>query len=97
MSLATHPTKRDQRRTSVPRIHPNYRRRMRLADGLQIVAVVSVAMVISIFLADGGAARFGTAADAITSLGGSGPTTRRRSGDELRREVLRPCEGVSGR
>ncbi len=69
MSLATHPTKRDQRRTSVPRIHPNYRRRMRLADGLQIIAVVSVALVIAIFLADGGAARFGTPADAITSLG----------------------------
>ncbi len=66
MSLDTGPT---QRHTSVPRIHPNYHRRMRLADGLQIIAVVSVALVIAIFLADGGAARFGTPADAITSLG----------------------------
>lgn len=49
--------------------HPAYRRRMRLADTLQVLCVVSVALVVAIFLADGGAARFGTAADALTSLG----------------------------
>jgi predicted ferric reductase len=69
MSLDTRATQRTRRRTTVPRLHPNYHRRMRLADGLQILAVVSVALVIAIFLADGGAARFGTPADAITALG----------------------------
>ncbi|MEB0002009.1 ferredoxin reductase family protein [Cryobacterium sp. RTC2.1] len=52
-----------------PRIHPNYPRRMRLADSLQILAVVSVALVVAVFLADGGAARISTPADAITALG----------------------------
>ncbi|TFB53083.1 oxidoreductase [Cryobacterium tagatosivorans] len=42
---------------------------MRLADTLQVLSIVSVALVIAIFLADGGAARFGTPADALTSLG----------------------------
>ena len=69
MSLDTRYTQRTRRHTPVPRIHPNYHRRMRLADGLQVIAVVSVALVIAIFLADGGGARFGTPADAITSLG----------------------------
>jgi predicted ferric reductase len=46
-----------------------YRRRMRLADTLQVLCVLSVAVVIALFLADGGAAQFGTPADALTSLG----------------------------
>ncbi|MCY7404888.1 MAG: ferredoxin reductase family protein [Cryobacterium sp.] len=50
-------------------VHPAYKKRMRLADSLQILCVLSVAVVIAIFLADGGAARFGTAAEAFTSLG----------------------------
>jgi len=50
-------------------VHPAYPRRMRLADRLQVASVTSVAVVIAIFLSDGGAARFATAADAVTSLG----------------------------
>ncbi len=42
---------------------------MRLADTLQVLCIVSVAVVIALFLADGGAARFATPADALTSLG----------------------------
>jgi predicted ferric reductase len=42
---------------------------MRLADTLQVLCVVSVALVIALFLADGGASQFETPADAITSLG----------------------------
>jgi len=42
---------------------------MRLADTLQVICVTSVALVIAIFFADGGAARFGTLADALTSAG----------------------------
>jgi len=51
------------------RVHPAYKRRMRIADTLQVLSIVSVAIVIAIFLADGGAARFATPAAAITSLG----------------------------
>ncbi|TFD49152.1 oxidoreductase [Cryobacterium frigoriphilum] len=42
---------------------------MRLADTLQTLCVTSVALVIALFLADGGAADFGTAADTLTSIG----------------------------
>lgn len=42
---------------------------MRLADTLQVLCVVSVALVVAIFLSDGGAALFETPADALTSLG----------------------------
>ncbi|MDJ0337685.1 ferredoxin reductase family protein [Cryobacterium sp. PH31-O1] len=56
-------------RTRAALPHPAYGKRMRLADSLQILCVASVAIVIAIFLADGGAARFGTPADAFTSLG----------------------------
>ena len=64
MSLDTRTT-----RTAPAPLHPAYRKRMRLADSLQILSVASVAIVIAIFLADGGAARFDTPADAFTSLG----------------------------
>ena len=56
-------------RTRAASPHPAYKKRMRLADSLQILCVASVAVVIAIFLADGGAAKFGTPADASTSLG----------------------------
>jgi hypothetical protein len=42
---------------------------MRLADSLQTRCIASVAVVIAIFLADGGAANSSTPADAFTSLG----------------------------
>ena len=61
--------RRPARAPTAPPVHPAYQRRMRLADTLQVLSVVSVALVIAIFLADGGATRFGTAADALTSLG----------------------------
>jgi len=64
MSLDTRTTQ-----TGPGPLHPAYKKRMRLADGLQILCVTSVAIVIAIFLADGGAARFSTPADAFTSLG----------------------------
>ncbi|TDW29606.1 putative ferric reductase [Cryobacterium psychrophilum] len=50
-------------------MHPAYPKRMRLAGRLQVACITSVAVVIAIFLADGGVGRFGTAADAFTSLG----------------------------
>lgn len=64
MSLDTRTARTDQ----TP-LHPAYGKRMRLADSLQVLCVASVAVVIAIFLADGGAARFDTPADALTSLG----------------------------
>ncbi|WP_233195157.1 ferric reductase-like transmembrane domain-containing protein [Cryobacterium sp. M91] len=64
MSLDTRTT-----RTGPALLHPAYKKRMRLADTLQILCVASVAIVIAIFLADGGAARFSTPADVFTSLG----------------------------
>lgn len=42
---------------------------MRLADTLQVLCVVSVAIVVAIFLADGGAARFTTPSETLTSMG----------------------------
>ena len=50
-------------------VRPAYKKRMRLADTLQTLCITSVALVIASFLADGGAARFGTVADALTSSG----------------------------
>ncbi|WP_241979980.1 ferredoxin reductase family protein [Cryobacterium glaciale] len=72
MSLDTRTTRigpAPTHRTRAALPHPAYGKRMRLADSLQILCVASVAIVIAIFLADGGAARFGTPADAFTSLG----------------------------
>ncbi|MBB5639625.1 ferric reductase-like transmembrane domain-containing protein [Cryobacterium roopkundense] len=59
----------DIRETRRPPVPVAYKRRMRLADTLQVICVTSVALVNAIFLADGGAAHFGTLADALTSAG----------------------------
>jgi predicted ferric reductase len=69
MSIDTRTTQRHQRSAPAALVRPEYRRRMRLADTLQVLCIVSVAVVIALFLADGGAARFATPADALTSLG----------------------------
>jgi|GEM_PF-6910006 len=69
MGIDTRTTQRHLRRAPAPLVRPEYRRRMRLADTLQVLCIVSVAVVIALFLADGGAARFATPADALTSLG----------------------------
>jgi len=77
MSLDTRSTRTGSaptRRSHTAAIHtaatyPAYKKRMRLSDSLQILCVASVAIVIAIFLADGGAAKFGTPADVFTSLG----------------------------
>ena len=72
MSLDTRTTQMGTAPVNTPRVtspHLAYKKRMRLADSLQILCVASVAIVVAIFLADGGAAKFGTPADAFTSLG----------------------------
>ena len=72
MSLDTRTTQMGTAPVNTPRVtspHTAYKKRMRLADSLQILCVASVAIVVAIFLADGGAAKFGTPADAFTSLG----------------------------
>jgi predicted ferric reductase len=69
MSLDTRVTRQPQRTAPAPRSRPEYQRRMRLADTLQVLCIVSVAVVVALFLADGGAAKFTTPADALTSLG----------------------------
>ena len=77
MSLDTRPLLLQQRlpetthirRRPAPRVNPNYPRRMRLADTLQVLCIVSVALAVALFLGSGGAARFGTPADALTSIG----------------------------
>ncbi|MBC7441541.1 MAG: ferric reductase-like transmembrane domain-containing protein [Ramlibacter sp.] len=69
MSFDTRVTQRPPRLAPTPRIRPEYRRRMRLADTLQVLCFASVALSIALFLGDGGAARFSTPADALTSLG----------------------------
>ncbi|WP_233193338.1 ferric reductase-like transmembrane domain-containing protein [Cryobacterium sp. Y29] len=72
MSLDTRKTRTGTAPTNTPRVtspRPAYKKRMRLADSLQVLCVASVAIVVAIFLADGGAAKFGTPADAFTSLG----------------------------
>lgn len=66
---STRPGSTSPRRTRGTSLHPAYKKRMWLADNLQILGVASVAIVIAIFLADGGAAKFGTVSDAVTSLG----------------------------
>lgn len=69
MSIDTRTVQRHLQSAPARLIRPQYRQRMRLADTLQVLCIVSVALVIALFLADGGAARFGTPADALTSLG----------------------------
>jgi len=69
MSIDTRTTPPRRRTAPAPRVRPEYRQRMRLADTLQVLCTVSVALVIALFLADGGAARFATPADVLTSLG----------------------------
>ena len=50
-------------------VRPAYRQRMRVADTLTTLCITSVALVVAIFLADGGAGKFGSLADALTSAG----------------------------
>lgn len=45
------------------------RRHFRRADTLQVIAIVSVAVILALFLADGGAAQFGDPAHTIYALG----------------------------
>lgn len=46
-----------------------YRSRRRWADTLHVLCILSVAVVIALFLGDGGASQFSTTADALTSIG----------------------------
>ncbi|HSP74930.1 MAG TPA: ferric reductase-like transmembrane domain-containing protein [Cryobacterium sp.] len=69
MSIDTRTTQRHHRSAPAPLVRPDYRQRMRLADTLQVLCIVSVALVVALFLDDGGAARFATPADALTSIG----------------------------
>ena len=69
MSLDTRAINRNPGASPALTARPDYRRRMRLADTLQVLCFASVALVIALFLADGGAARFATPADILTSLG----------------------------
>ncbi len=56
-------------RVAVPDRRKQYRRRARIADVLVTALWASGAAAAALFLATGGAAKFGTAADTITSLG----------------------------
>ncbi|MET4704747.1 ferredoxin reductase family protein [Frigoribacterium sp. UYMn621] len=56
-------------RVAVPDRRKQYRRRARIADVLVTALWASGAAAAALFLATGGAAKFGTVADAITSLG----------------------------
>ncbi|QNE46730.1 oxidoreductase [Glaciihabitans sp. INWT7] len=56
-------------RVAAPDRRKQYRRRARIADALVTALWASGAAAAALFLATGGAAKFGTAADAVTSLG----------------------------
>jgi predicted ferric reductase len=47
----------------------DYRRRMRRSDAMVTLLWASAAVAVALFLADGGPGKFGTTADAVTSLG----------------------------